>query len=918
MSNHPGSHAARLVGWLTALGLLMAAAPAFAQPIDEGPIDEGPIDEGPLDEEPTDAGPVEEDPAEDPPTEDTGLVPPRLKTFVEAPYPPRAAEEGVEAVVTLMIDIDASGRVSQVELIEPAPPSGYGFAEAAIEAVQRFEFEPATEAGVPVPVRLSYRYRFELAEEEPQEIAAPEGADAAAGAFQGRALERGTRDPLVGVIVTIFKDSGEEAPIGFEAATDAEGFFEFTALEPGTWKVLIEPDGYFPVRTTEAIGENELTEVVYFVEKGSYNPFDVLVEGARLRKEVTKRTLTAQEIEKVPGTFGDPLTAVLNLPGLARPDSFSGEFIVRGSASRDTQLFVQSMGVPIIYHFGGLRSVIPLGMIGSIDFYPGNFSAYYGRAIGGVLDVNLKELNPDRWHGYLDTNFFDTGIFLEAPITEDLAVAVAIRRSYIDFLIEAVVPDDAGVNVLAAPAYHDWQALVDWRPSLDHKVKLFVFGSSDEFKLLFDDPAEDIDAQNGDLNLSIKTLRGIFEYEWSPTPRLTSTTRIATGTDQLRFDAFGLFTFNLDLYQPNLRETITYRVTDSTTVRAGMDVVWGKLDLTVDAPPDNGSLDGGSDDEIDADAENIFIQRNDLRSRDVGAFVELELKLTDDLLFIPGARVDYYEIIGDVTFDPRLTVRYDVAPEWTLKGGIGLFHQSPGADLTIEGFGNPELGPEAAFHYALGVEWTPLDHLLLDTTVFYKDMFDLVSPSDDVVERDGELVSEVYNNGGRGRVYGLEVLARHEFANGFFGWISYTLSRAERLDYGEDAWRLFDFEQTHILTLIGSYRLPKNWELGLRWRYVTGNPATLPDGGVFNVDSGEYEPIQGARNATRQPAFHQLDLRLDKRWIYDTWNLNAYFDIQNLYNRSNAEGYSYNFDYSERRITQSLPILPIIGVKAEF
>ncbi|MEO1272073.1 MAG: TonB family protein, partial [Myxococcota bacterium] len=576
--------------------------PVDEGPIGEGPVDEGPTDEGPVDEEPTDGGPVVDDPGQEDPNDeqpaDTGLVMPKIVTAVAAVYPERAAQEKIEAVVVLSIDISATGEVEQIEVIDPMPPQGYGFEEAAREAMRQFVFEPARENGQPVPVRLSYRIRFKLAEPDPDTVEPSEQPQdlGPVGELRGRALERGTRDPLVGVLVTIFRDDdAQEEPIGFEVFTDEKGSFAFTDLKPGPWKIFIQPEGYFPYRTQEEINANELTEVIYFVEKGSYNPFDVLVEGDRIRKEVTKRSLSRQEIEKVPGTFGDPLNAVLNLPGVARPDAFSGEFIVRGSSSRDTRLYVSSMEVPIIYHFGGLRSVLPLGMIESIDFYPGNFSAYYGRATGGVLDVNLRELDPKQWHGYTDINLFDAGVFLQAPITDDLSIAVAARRSYIDFVIEAVVPDNTGINIIAAPAYYDWQILADWRPSLDHKLKVFVFGSSDTFRLLFDDPAEDIDAQNGDLNLSIETMRGILEYVWTPNTRLTSTTRIATGVDRLNFEALGLFTFNFDLYQPNARETLEYRVSDHMTVKTGLDVVWSRTDLTVDAPIETGNIDGGDD-----------------------------------------------------------------------------------------------------------------------------------------------------------------------------------------------------------------------------------------------------------------------------------------------------------------------------------
>jgi outer membrane receptor protein involved in Fe transport len=242
----------------------------------------------------------------------------------------------------------------------------------------------------------------------------------------------------------------------------------------------------------------------------------------------------------------------------------------------------------------------------------------------------------------------------------------------------------------------------------------------------------------------------------------------------------------------------------------------------------------------------------------------------------------------------------------------------PTADETADQFGNPDLEPEEATHASLGFETNPLEYLNIDTTLFYKDLTNLVASTDQTVVRDGETVPMVYNNEGEGRVYGLELMVRHEFANNFFGWVTYTLSRAERLDPGETNYRLFDYDQTHILTVIGSYQLPRNWEISGRWRLVTGNPTTPIVGAVFDSKIDEYVATYGEVNSARLEPFHQLDLRIDKRWIYDLWRFNVYMDVQNVYNRSNVEGYEYNFDFSRRRPQQGLPVLPIFGFRADF
>ena len=161
-------------------------------------------------------------------------------------------------------------------------------------------------------------------------------------------------------------------------------------------------------------------------------------------------------------------------------------------------------------------------------------------------------------------------------------------------------------------------------------------------------------------------------------------------------------------------------------------------------------------------------------------------------------------------------------------------------------------------------------------------------------------------------------LTRYRFGSYVWGWVAYTLSRAERRDEPGEDFRLFDFDQTHILTVVASGKLPWGLELGIRFRYVTGNPETPVERAVFDADTGVYSPVYGAANTTRVPDFLQLDVRLDKEWLFDTWRLLTYIEIQNATNRMNPEGLRYNYDYSESDVVGGLPIIPGFGIKGVF
>lgn len=173
-------------------------------------------------------------------------------------------------------------------------------------------------------------------------------------------------------------------------------------------------------------------------------------------------------------------------------------------------------------------------------------------------------------------------------------------------------------------------------------------------------------------------------------------------------------------------------------------------------------------------------------------------------------------------------------------------------------------------------------------------------------------------NGGEGRAYGAELLLRQRFGNWYWGWIAYTLSFAERKDPMSGGYRPFDFDQTHILTVVASFSLPWDLELGGRFRYVTGSPDTPVVSAVYDGDSGIYVPKYGEPNSARNDDFHQLDIRLDKTWVFQDWILTTYIEVQNVYNRANPEGYSYNYNYTEREVISGLPIIPGFGIKGEF
>jgi hypothetical protein len=252
-----------------------------------------------------------------------------------------------------------------------------------------------------------------------------------------------------------------------------------------------------------------------------------------------------------------------------------------------------------------------------------------------------------------------------------------------------------------------------------------------------------------------------------------------------------------------------------------------------------------------------------------------------------------------------------VVPPLTLKAAIGVYHQPPsvaGVD-TDPVFGNPALISQRSLQSSIGFEWSLRPGLLLTFETFYNRLSNVVAPAP---------APERLANTGIGRIWGFEVFLRQALTDRMFGWLSYSFSKSQRLDAPGDNWRLFDYDQTHVLTAILSYKLGAGWELGGRFRYATGNPRTPVVGAVKDDNTDTFVAIYGPSNSRRLPNFVQLDVRVDKVWVFNTWSLDLYLDVQNVTDTRAVEGITYSFNYAQTVYFIGLPIIPVLGLKATF
>jgi hypothetical protein len=382
--------------------------------------------------------------------------------------------------------------------------------------------------------------------------------------------------------------------------------------------------------------------------------------------------------------------------------------------------------------------------------------------------------------------------------------------------------------------------------------------------------------------------------------------------------------FTLDGYDTFLRSTATREVNEDLTIAAGFDVANRRARVSTLVNQAflvrEGEFNRPAPPRPDDEKISIGSAFNRLSP---GAWVEARFRPLPRLGVTAGFRGDLfkYSTSGNYnpTLSPRLGARYELTSELALKGGAGHYTEGARNGDFARPFGSPTIVPEAAWQTTAGFEARPWPGVFLSIEGFYKWLDHVISRTDATTpDENGRVVPVVLDNAGIGRIYGLEVLLRRELSERFFGWIAYSLSRSVRRDRPGEAYRLFDFDQTHALTVIASYKLPRGWQMGARFRLISGNPETPIVGSTYLASSDVYLPIYGVANSSRLPLFHQLDVRIDKVWTFDAWTFDLYLDVVNTYNHRAVEGTTFSYDYSQRSAFLGLPILPSLGVKGSF
>ncbi len=766
---------------------------------------------------------------------------------------------------------------------------------------------------------------------------------------KGVVTSRATGEGLPFVSVGIWN-----TPMG--TMTDSLGNYFIGNLSPGMYRIQVSSVGYKTYVSPEfRISSYDYTLDIA-LEESQVALSEVSVVAAPFRSSIESpiamRVIGVQEIEKSPGANRDISKVVNSFPGVASAvgNGYRNDLMIRGGGPSENKFFLDGVEIPNINHFstqgasGGPVGIIDADLIREVNFYTGAFPVSRGNALSSVFDFKLLDGTPDKYTFKGTVGASEVALTSKGHIGNKTTYIVSVRQSYLQLLFSLL-------DMPFLPRYTDAQFKVKTRFSQEHELMVLGLGAIDDMKLNTETDPEDESKQYllnylPTIKQNTYTLGAVYKHYSGNHTQTVVLSRSFMNNSNIKYrDNDESSTDNLTLRLKSDEIENHLRFENRSLV--------GLFDLTAGFNVDYAVYRNNTFQRAFTDIPKEIRYKTDLGLFKWGIFATSGYKSADDRFSASfGFRLDAcnYSSLTDnpfKQFSPRLSLSYNLIGNFFLNGSIGRFYQLPA--YTTMGYQEDNvLINKSRLKYicsdqaVVGVEYYINKWARLTVEGFYKkythsplslrDSIPLACKGTDY----GVSGNEAASSTARGRAYGLEVMLRWFGMGRFTALASYTWYRSQFEDPATGIYIPSAWDYRHLFTLSGTYKLPKNWDIGLKFRLMGGAPYTPYDEytsslvPAWDATARPYYDYD-RYNTGRLKTFYEADIRVDKSFYFKGVMLGFYVDLQNVLNFkydnppvliSTGEKYVDNDGTERYRMKyiaqQSGVILPTLGITVEF
>ncbi len=730
------------------------------------------------------------------------------------------------------------------------------------------------------------------------------------------------------------------------AVTDEAGRFRITEVRAGQYRLEITPPGE-PRIVSELVdvraGLDAIVEVTLPRPAAVQQTVTVTASAFRQPEEVKTSGFLVRpnQIQTSAAALQDVSRYLQTLPGVViGTNDFRNDIIVRGGSPLENLFIVDNIEIPNINAFanfasaGGTVSILDTELIQDVTFLTGGYPAPYINRASSVLQIAQREGSRQGFAAKGTVGFAGAGVIAEGPIAQGRGSwIVSGRRSFLDIFTQ-----DIGFG--GVPVLYSINAKAVYDVSPTDRLWLVNVTGIDRIRLGL---TEDTDLDEGlsEFDIRYRGWRSATGINWQRVfgtrgvglfglthseARVTSTVKdlLRDGVPPQEVPVDDLITNGPVVFSEGSREsetTLKYDLTTylpvfgrNTKVQVGGSVKRFGLDYDTGSP-----LGDDSPFSIEPGI-NAFVLDRAFTAWQTGAYAQVTKDVTARVNLTAGARFDHYQFIGHSRVSPRagLGVRLSDRLSWNVSAG--QYYQQP-FFLFLAAFPeNARLKPFRADHLVSGFTFQA-DALTRVTLEAYVKRYADYPVSTQFPTLSLANVGDTFNvrevlfpltSQGRGRAEGIELFIERAAGGRWFGQANLAVARSQQAGL-DDVLRPGSFDYPFVANVSGGIDLTPRWQVSTRLSYLGGRPYTPFDQalsatarrGIFDLDRV---------NGERAPAYFRWDLRIQRTFAF-TKPLTVFFGIQNVTNRKNFSGFSWNRRTNTVRFQEQQGLFPILGLE---
>jgi hypothetical protein len=725
---------------------------------------------------------------------------------------------------------------------------------------------------------------------------------------------------------------------GIGAVASEEGYFVLNDVPAGEQVLQISFVGYETKEQTVEVKADRIVAVKVYIAQASEMLDDVVVNAERQARETKVLTsvvsLDPKEIQRFSvGGDADIVKAIQVLPGVVTTGDQGGQLYIRGGAPIQNLILLDGMILYNPFHSIGFFSVFDADIVRSADVYSGGFSAEYGSRNSAVMDIQTRDGNRKKFSGKVSASTYMAKALIETPIGKpnenglaSSSFLVSAKTSYLnqssDIFYPYIETEFDGLPF----TFTDIYAKLSSQSSNGSRVNVFGFsfddavsfggnnsinwqnvGAGADFTAI---PPSSAVLLEGDISYSRYEITAIENGE---TPRNSSITSFNGGLD------------------------FTYFLSKNNEFKYGIEAI-------------------GYATSFDAGGTSVDIIEDN--TTELGGYGKYKYSYSNRLIIEPSLRLHYYSSLSELSFEPRIGLKYNITSEIRFKGSAGLYSQNlvaansdrdvvnlfygflSGPENVNSSFRGEELTSrlQKAAHYVVGFEFELSKNLTANLEAYLKDFSQITNANRNKLYLNEAAAPEgtdpiLYEDfiTERGSARGIDLLLKYNKGN-LNLWGVYSISKVSR----DDGIIVYapQFDRRHNLNLVGSYSFGKDdsWEVSTRYNFGTGFPFTptqlfyseqlfVDENGRADLEydytreNGELGVAYGELNSNRLPNYHRVDVSIMKNFKLGKYQkLEVSAGATNMLNYQNI----FYYDRVENKRVDQLPIMPTISFAYSF